>query len=284
MTACVNCSRALQPAWKYCIFCGTRTPVAAVAPRSRPLPKRTPVPGYAAVSTAQTPIVPPAAPAPLSAAPGEQPVSSEWPEELGERPSLRSALAATEVPAPTPPREDVPDPADAEVIELAPESAFEVDAEPEPEPDDEPLPEPEAPGLSIADLVEAEPDLEPFDPDPDPEPLRTRSRSSRGRPAASTGTLLEEAPATALDLELDEYDLDDVPADRTGSVNTLAILALLIGVLACPFAALFGHLALGQLKMSGERGVIPAWVAIVLGYLWLGFWVVFGVTYLATNG
>jgi hypothetical protein len=67
-------------------------------------------------------------------------------------------------------------------------------------------------------------------------------------------------------------------------VNTLAVLALLIGVLACPFAALFGHLALGQLKISGERGVIPAWIAVVLGYLWLGFWLVFGVTYLATNG
>ena len=67
-------------------------------------------------------------------------------------------------------------------------------------------------------------------------------------------------------------------------MNTLPILALLIGILACPFAALFGHIALGQLKASGERGVIPAWIAIVLGYLWLGFWIVFGITYLATNG
>src|SRR3954471_19557140 len=123
MTACVNCSRTLQPAWKYCIFCGARTPVAATAPRSRPLPKRTPVPGYASVATSQTPIVPPAAPAPLSAAPSEQPVSSEWPEDLGERPSLRSALAATEVPAPTPPREEAPAPGGEQV-------------EPEPEPEE----------------------------------------------------------------------------------------------------------------------------------------------------
>lgn len=86
MTACANCDRSLQPAWKYCIYCGTRTPVAAPAPRSRPLPQRTPVPGYAVVSTAQTPIVPPPAPAPLSAAPAEEPVSSEWPDSLGERP------------------------------------------------------------------------------------------------------------------------------------------------------------------------------------------------------
>ena len=296
MTACVNCARALQPAWKYCIFCGTRTPVAAVAavaPRSRPLPKRTPVPGYAAATTSQNPIVPAPAPAPLSAAPSAEPVSSEWPTELGERPSLRSALAATEVPAPTPPREDAPAPADE------PEPAAEPEAETEPEPEEfdefsefeqfeEPAPEPEP--ASEADESEPDAAFPAYDPDAftpsddEPEPPAERQRgwrfSSRGRTATSTGTLLEEAPA-----DLEELDGEaEAPADRTGSVNTLAVLALLIGVLACPFAALFGHLALGQLKISGERGVIPAWIAVVLGYLWLGFWLVFGVTYLATNG
>jgi len=289
MTACVNCARTLQPAWKYCIFCGTRTPVAATAPRSRPLPKRTPVPGYAAVTTAQTPLVPVDAPAPLSAAPVEEPVSSEWPEEFGERPSLRSALAATEIPAPTPPREDAPAPDDEveeEVVE-APEAIdeHEADEEPEPEAGAEPEPEPDA---QPEPFPPYDPEAYvPLDPEPvpvpetleEPLPLRTRGRSRR-RPAAASGTLLEEAPDVELDDELD----DEPPAARAGSVNTLAILALLIGVLACPFAALFGHIALGQLKISGERGVIPAWIAIVLGYLWLGFWIVFGITYLATNG
>jgi hypothetical protein len=64
----------------------------------------------------------------------------------------------------------------------------------------------------------------------------------------------------------------------------LAVLALLLGLLASPLAALFGHVALGQVRATGERGVIPAWVAIVLGYLWLGFFLVLGITYLATNG
>jgi hypothetical protein len=290
MTACVNCSRALQPAWKYCIFCGTRTAVAATAQRARPIPKRTPVPGYAA-ATGQTPIVPVAAPAPLAAAPSEEPVSSIWPETMGERPSLRSAIAATEIPAPTPPRdEELPEPEDLDDVD---------DVE------DEQLPEPEGSGLSIADLAheldedpEDEPEPEPEDeaesgPDADRldiEPLPARRWGRRaGRPAG--GTLLEEAPELE-DTELDEAEYDDeaefddeaAPRDRTGSVNTLAILALLIGILACPFAALFGHLALGQLKVSGERGVVPAWIAVVLGYLWLGFWIVFGVTYLATNG
>jgi hypothetical protein len=246
MTACVNCARTLQPAWKYCIFCGTRTPVAAAAARSRPLPKRTPVPGYAGVTTAQTPIVPPPAPAPLSAAPAEEPVSSEWPDSLGERPSLRSALAATDVPPPTPPREDGP----------APHGEDEPPAE-TPEPD-----EPEA--IEEPEPAEPEPAYpEPAYPEPDePEP-RGRIRFSRRRAAAASTTLLDEAPEVELDDDLDP--LDETAADRRGSVNTLSILALLIGLLACPFAALFGHIALGQLRASGERGLIPAWIAIVLG-------------------
>jgi hypothetical protein len=73
-------------------------------------------------------------------------------------------------------------------------------------------------------------------------------------------------------------------ADRAGRVNLLAVLALLLGLLASPLAALFGHFALGQVRASGERGVIASWVAIVLGYLWLGFFLVLGITYLATNG
>ena len=101
-----------------------------------------------------------------------------------------------------------------------------------------------------------------------------------GAPPHPPGPCSRRRPPTST-----TYDDDlDAPRDRTGSLNTLAILALLIGILACPFAALFGHLALGQLKVSGERGVIPAWIAVVLGYLWLGFWLVFGITYLATNG
>jgi hypothetical protein len=306
MTACVNCSRALQPAWKYCIYCGTRTAVAAVAPRSRPLPKRTPVPGFASVSTQATPIVPPPAPAPLAAAPNEPPVSSVWPEALGERPSLRSALAATEVPMPTPPREvEVETPEGQQAapepeifrppVAVEPEPEPEPQADPDPEaeaesepgPEPAPNPDPEPAPLSIADLVEHE----AAEPEPEQPPEPRRSRRPGRRSGAPTGTLVAERevdPDTHTDDELaddaaPEYETDP-ERDRTGSVNTLAILALLMGVLASPLAALFGHLALGQLKVSGERGIIPAWIAVVLGYLWLGFFIVLGITYLATNG
>lgn len=266
------------------------------------MPKRTPVPGYASVATSQTPIIPPAAPAPLSAAPLDEPVSSVWPETLGERPSLRSAIAATEVPAPTPPREEAPTPegeAEAEVGEtsldaLTPPDAY-ADALADAEDDDQPLPEPS--GLSIADLAheveddepeelpEAEPAAEEPELESEDEAERPASRSRvrrGGRNGRGSTAVLEAAP------EVDEAeaseDTDDEPQSSHRSVNTLAILALAIGVLACPLAALFGHLALGQLKTSGERGVIPAWIAVVLGYLWLGFWIVFGVSFLAANG
>jgi hypothetical protein len=183
MTACVNCGRELQSAWKYCISCGTRTTVATTAPRSRPLPgpaaserasapARTPVPApFARTSTAPTPDALDGAPAPL-----------------------RSAIATAEVPAPT---------------------------------------------LPVA-----------------PEPGPTREP----RPVIGTG------------------------AGRAGRINVLAVLALVLAVLASPLAALFGHIALSQLRTTRERGVIPAWVAIVLGYLWLGFFLVLGISYLASNG
>jgi hypothetical protein len=245
------------------------------------------VPGYASVATAQSPlvvapIVPPEAPAPLSAAPVDEPVSSVWPENLGERPSLRSALAATEVPLPTPPIENAPPPED-QVVQIEAEEPVEDDAADAVEVAEQAEAAEEAEAKEEAPEVEEAEDAEP-QPEPEPELRRSRPRRSRSRTPASTAVLDEteneetENPETEGDPDAEE------PADRTGSVNTLAVLALLIGILACPLAALFGHLALGQVKASGERGIIPAWIAVVLGYLWLGFWLVFIITYFATNG
>jgi len=171
--------------------------------------------------------------------------------------------------------EDIPAPVDEEPADV--DGVEPAEAEPEAE-QEEAAPEPEP-----ADLEQPEPE-----PHPEFETRRSRSRRERRPSPSSTGTLLEERES---DLD-DEVDFDaetvaeevDADASPRRKVNTLAILALLIGILACPVAALFGHLALGQLKVSNERGVIPAWIAVVLGYLWLGFWIVFGISYFATNG
>jgi uncharacterized BrkB/YihY/UPF0761 family membrane protein len=64
-------------------------------------------------------------------------------------------------------------------------------------------------------------------------------------------------------------------------VNALAVVALVLGCCASPLAALFGHLALSQVAATGERGRIPAIIAIVLGYGSLAFIVGLGLIYLA---
>lgn len=72
-------------------------------------------------------------------------------------------------------------------------------------------------------------------------------------------------------------------ADDGRRVNVLAVLALILGCLLSPLAALFGHIAVWQIKMSGERGLVAAWIAVVLGYIWLVAAAVLVIAYVTTN-
>jgi hypothetical protein len=159
MAICANCSRALQPGWKFCIYCGNPT-----------------------VGSAAT--------APVATTPTNQ----------------HTAGAMTE---------------------------------PTPEPTPEPVPEVMSPVLRAEDIP-------PDEPDPTPAAIR---------PAGTAAA----------------------------HVNILAVLALILGCLVSPLAALFGHLALSQISRSGERGTAIAWVAIVLGYLSLAAVLVLGISYLVLN-
>ena len=76
---------------------------------------------------------------------------------------------------------------------------------------------------------------------------------------------------------------DDEPETETRRVNVLAVLALILGCLLSPLAALFGHIAVWQIKTSGERGLIAAWIAVVLGYIWLVTLTVLVITFVTTN-
>jgi uncharacterized OB-fold protein len=67
-------------------------------------------------------------------------------------------------------------------------------------------------------------------------------------------------------------------------LNVLAVLALILGCLLSPLAALFGHVAVAQIKSSGERGLVAAWIAVVLGYVWFVALAVLVITYVTTNG
>ncbi len=105
-----------------------------------------------------------------------------------------------------------------------------------------------------------------------------------------TAAVTASAPAPAPDvLRAEDIPTDEpAPASRPQAVaavrvNILAVLALILGCLVSPLAALFGHLALNQISRTGERGTAIAWVAIVLGYLSLAALLVLGISYLVLN-
>ena len=110
-------------------------------------------------------------------------------------------------------------------------------------------------------------------------------------PDTLTAPEVETAPGDTAEV----LRAEDIPADEdahlpvevtavtTPKVNILAILALILGCLVSPLAALFGHIALAQIGRTGERGTAIAWVAIVLGYLSLAALLVLGISYIVLN-
>jgi Domain of unknown function (DUF4190) len=57
--------------------------------------------------------------------------------------------------------------------------------------------------------------------------------------------------------------------------NTLAIIAL-IGAFVVPLAGIIcGHIALGQIKRTGEGGHGLALAGTVLGYIFTAFWILY---------
>lgn len=51
--------------------------------------------------------------------------------------------------------------------------------------------------------------------------------------------------------------------------NSLAIAALACGFIFAPLAIVFGHIALGQIRRTGEQGHGIAVLGLVLGYFWV---------------
>lgn len=56
------------------------------------------------------------------------------------------------------------------------------------------------------------------------------------------------------------------------STNVFAILALVFGVLGGVLAIVFGHIALSQIKRTGENGRGLAIAGLILGYVFVAFW------------
>lgn len=75
------------------------------------------------------------------------------------------------------------------------------------------------------------------------------------------------------------------PLARPGQTNTLAVVALVLGVVSGLLAIPFGHVALSQIRRTGEQGRGMAIAGLVLGYLSLAAIVALAVfVFVAING
>lgn len=100
------------------------------------------------------------------------------------------------------------------------------------------------------------------------------------RPEALVVPPVAAPPASALPEAIEaSAEWPAPPAPPRARVNALAVAALILAVLLSPLAALFGHIAAGQIARARgrERGAVIAWIAVGLGYLWLAGAVVAGV-------
>jgi uncharacterized membrane protein len=60
------------------------------------------------------------------------------------------------------------------------------------------------------------------------------------------------------------------PVPELRRINRLAIFALVLGSIGGALALVFGHIAMAQIRQTGERGMSMARGATILGYMWLG--------------
>lgn len=137
------------------------------------------------------------------------------------------------------------------------------------------IPEPAVGEQAAAPAIEAV-----TTPEPDPEPAVAAPAATASASHAPTLVVAPpepEAPAPVISVRTRSHSRERTPRRR---INALAVVALLLGCLASPLAALFGHLALAQLTAAKERGRPAAIVAIALGYGWLATIVVMVIVYL----
>ena len=76
------------------------------------------------------------------------------------------------------------------------------------------------------------------------------------------------------------------PAPVTGpKTNTLAIISLVAGILSFNIiAVILGHIALGQIKRTGEGGRTLAIVGLVLGYIAIVVYVILIIVFVVGVG
>ena len=63
------------------------------------------------------------------------------------------------------------------------------------------------------------------------------------------------------------------PAPAAGNTNTLAIIALIAGIVVAPVGIVLGFIALGQIKKTGEAGKGFATWGIIIGFVLTILWI-----------
>jgi hypothetical protein len=115
-------------------------------------------------------------------------------------------------------------------------------------------------------------------------PPRAAGASAAARKAAASDRRSQtavQAQAAAMQQWQAAYAIANpgqpIPAPPVGlgvaaqGTNVLAILALVFGILGGLVAIIFGHIALAQIKKTGQDGFGLAVAGLVLGYAWLAF-------------
>ncbi|BCT78095.1 hypothetical protein SCMU_39370 [Sinomonas cyclohexanicum] len=98
-----------------------------------------------------------------------------------------------------------------------------------------------------------------------PRPAQPVGVTADGRPVyALVGRTPDGSPVYA-----NEIVPGSAPAPQSGRTNTMAVLALVFGLIIGILGIVFGHIALAQIDRTGERGKGMATAGLVLGYLWL---------------
>jgi hypothetical protein len=71
------------------------------------------------------------------------------------------------------------------------------------------------------------------------------------------------------------YGQTPAPGYNAPPTNTLAILALVLAFVISPGGIICGHIALNQIKRTGEGGRGLALAGLIIGYVFTGFWVLY---------
>lgn len=87
-------------------------------------------------------------------------------------------------------------------------------------------------------------------------------------PSSSPGQSYSAQPYSAQPYSAQPYGTQPPASQRT---NTLAIVALVLAFFVSLGAVICGHIALAQIKRTGEQGRGLAIAALVLGYIGIAF-------------